>query len=513
MLITALVIIVVLLVLASVFSISDNILQIEAQKYGIDTTKKNLGIFPSLGELFGSPAPEYVEKAHFHRLSKGHDILLSGKAEGDIIEAPVTRYAVKPGDYRGIAPIPKLEVEEGAEVKAGDALFFDKSDPEIKYVAPVSGELVEVRRGAKRSISHLVILADKDQKFKRFEIPSAQATRDELIAFMKGSGAWPLINQRPFDTVADPAVTPENIFISSFSTAPLAVDTNIILGDRGEDLQPGLDVLARLTDGKVYLGLDGREGHKPHDHLLNATGVEKHWFAGKHPAGNVGVQIHHIAPIRGNATVWTLKLEDVLVLGKLFREGIYDTSRIVGLAGGQVTNPCYYKSYAGASLNDITAGRLDKAHTNRVISGDVLSGAKAGSDDFLGARHNLVTVLKEGDHYELFGWLLPLKPRPSVSGTYPNFLLSNHRFEADTNTHGEKRAFVVTGQYEKLLPMDIYPQHLMKAILTGDIERMEALGINELTEEDIALAEFSCTSKMPLQSILRDGLEMMREQA
>ena len=513
MLITALIIIVILLVLASVFSISDNIIQIEAQNQGIDTSKKNLGIFPSISELFGKPAPSYTDKSKFHRLSKGHDIMISGKAGEEVHNVEVSRFAVKPGDFRGIAPIPKLEVEEGAEVLAGDALFFDKSNPEIKYVSPVSGELVEVRRGAKRSISHLVILADKEQKFKKFDTPGVDVGRNELVDFLKASGFWPLINQRPFDVVADPNTTPSNIFISCFDTAPLATELYLILNERSQDLQAGLDVLTRLTDGKVYLGLDGRAGHKPHESLINATGVEQHWFAGKHPAGNVGVQIHHVAPIRGNDVVWTLKLEDVLVLGKLFTEGVYDTTRIVSLCGGQLTGPVNVRTKSGASIDDLLKGRLASESKNRIISGNVLSGKTAGKDDFVGARNNMITVIREGDQYELFGWLLPLKPRPSISRTYPNFLLGDFRFEADTNTHGEKRAFVVTGQYEKMLPMDIYPQHLMKAILTGDIERMEALGINELTEEDIALAEFSCTSKMPLQSILRDGLEMMREQA
>ncbi len=513
MLITALVIIVILLVLASVFSISDNIVQIEAQKQGIDTRKKNLSIFPSFGEIFGKPVPEYADKSTYHRLGQGHDILLSGQADDTIEDANVTRFAIRPGDFRGIAPIPKLEVEQGAELKAGDAIFFDKSNPDIKYVSPVSGELVEVRRGPKRSISHLVILADKEQTYKQFTPPSADAGREEVIKFMLSSGVWPLINQRPFDIIADVDHAPENIFISTFNTAPLATDLNLILNERAEDLQDGLNVLAKLTDGKVYLGLDGREGHKPHDAIMNAEGVDKHWFTGKHPAGNVGVQIHHTAPIRGNATVWTLKLEDVLVIGKLFREGTYDTSRIVAVAGSQVTEPINLRTKAGASINDLVSNRINTNDGYRVISGDVLSGTQTSSDDFLGAHDNMVSVIKEGNYYEMFGWLLPLKPRPSISGTYPNFLLKNHRFEADTNTHGEKRAFVVTGQYEKMLPMDIYPQHLLKAIMTGDIERMEALGINELSEEDLALAEFSCTSKMPLQSILRDGLDMMREQA
>ncbi len=513
MLIAALIIIVVLLVLASVFSISDNLIQIEAQKQGIDTSKKNLSIYPKLSELFAKPTPPYVDKSRFHRLTKGRDILLSGMPGTTIVDAEVSRFGVKPTDFRGIAPIPKVEVEEGSEVLAGDALFFDKSNPNIKYVSPVSGELVEIRRGAKRSISHLVILADREQQYKKFDVPSLHSSREEISSFLQASGVWPMILQRPFDVIADPENSPENIFISCFDTAPLAIGSQFILNERSEDFQMAIDVLNKLTDGKVYLGLDGREGNQPHDVLLKAKGVEKHWFAGQHPAGNVGVQIHHIAPIRGNATVWTLKIEDLLVIGKLFRVGIFDTTRIIGITGGQIIEPILVRTKAGASVSDLLKGRLNDDVESRIILGNVLSGETSGEDDFLGVKYNMITAIKEGDYYELFGWLLPIKPRPSFSGTFPNFLFKNHRFEVDTNTHGELRAFVMTGQYEKVLPMDIYPQHLMKAIMIGDIERMEALGINELSEEDVALAEFSCTSKMPLQSILRDGLEMMREQA
>ena len=216
MLITALVLIVILLVLASVLSVSDNMIQIEAQNQGIDTSTNNLGIFPSLSEMISSPVPDYADKSKYHRLSKGYDIKIAGKANEEISSASVSRYAVKPGNYRGIAPIPKMEVVEGDEVKAGEALFFDKSNPSIKYVAPVSGEVVEVRRGAKRSISHVVILADKEQKFKQFEVPSADAGRTEVVEFLKSSGAWTLINQRPFDIIADPELIPANVFISCF---------------------------------------------------------------------------------------------------------------------------------------------------------------------------------------------------------------------------------------------------------------------------------------------------------
>ena len=510
MLLAALLLIAVLLILASVISVSDNLIQIEAKKQGIDTQKRNLSIFPNFGNIFGKAAPTYADGSNYHVLRKGHDIKLVGEASGDITPANVSRYALKPTDYRGIAPIPKLEVAVGDEVKAGQPVFFDKMSPDIKYVAPVSGEIVEIRRGAKRAITHVVILADKTQSHQQNAMLDLSGSRDSIVDYMKSNGGWTLINQRPFDIVPDPTVIPDNIFISTFSTAPLAPNNSALLDGRGADLQKAIDALSKLTSGKVYLGLDGKAAIT-HSAIDNITGAEKNYFNGKHPAGNVGVQIHHTAPIKNTGAVWTLTLENALTLGKLVATGRFDSSKVIALTGGQFETPQLKSTYAGASVDELIKGNV-KAEKTRLIMGDVLSGKALGEDDFLSSGQNQITSIKEGDDYELFGWLLPISPRPSVSRSLPGFLMPGMSYEADTNTHGEKRAFVVTGQYEKMMPMDILPQHLMKAIMAGDIERMEGLGINELSEEDIALAEFSCTSKMPLQKILRDGLDMMREQ-
>ena len=280
---------------------------------------------------------------------------------------------------------------------------------------------------------------------------------------------------------------------------------------RAQDFQKGIDVLNKLTEGSVYLGLNANGNHGPSSVFTSVEGVKKHWFSGKHPAGNVGVQIHNIKPIRAGETVWTLNVSDVLTLGKLFTDGIYDGSRLVAITGNDINNAGYVKTYSGANIAELLKGNLEGDNL-RIVAGDVLSGRAVEEDGFLGHNEDQITTLAEGDNYELFGWLLPIKPRPSLSGTFPNFLFPNHEFEANTNTHGEKRAFVVSGQYEAVLPMDIYPQHLMKAILANDFERMEGLGIYELSEEDVALCEFACTSKMPLQKILRDGLNTMQEQ-
>ena len=514
MLIAAFVLVGILLLLAAILSISDNLIHIEAKKEGIDTRSNNVGVFPSIKEILGGKAPSFAEGGSFHRLKKGFDIKLVGQANDHLESGNINRYAVKPTNFRGIAPIPKVEVSVGDDVQAGDVLFYDKTNPDIKYVAPVSGEVVEVRRGAKRSISHVIILADKDQRFKSISAPSVDSDRSALVDFLIGSGIWPYINQRPYDVVADPQITPENIFISTFDTSPLAIDSNHILNGNESHFQKGLDVLGRLTDGSVHLGIDGRKDANPPSAYIHASGVEKHYFEGKHPAGNVGVQIHHIAPIKQTSVVWTLNVSSVIALGKLFNSNKYEHHTVIGLVGAPYSDNKLVKCPIGPSIDEITAGNADVNDSAlRFVNGDVLTGNQVHIDDFVDAQVNQLTALTEGDYHEAFGWLLPLKPRPSVSKTFPAFLLPNHNYEADTNTHGEKRAFVVTGQYEKVLPMDIYPQHLMKAIMAGDIERMEGLGINELTEEDLALCEFTCTSKMPLQKILREGLDMMREQA
>lgn len=445
------------------------------------------------------------------RLRKGHDILLKGEAAPKVEAATEVRtYAVQPANFPGMSPIPKLEVEEGQSVKAGDPLFFDKLRPEIQYVAPVSGEIISIHRGPKRAIVEVVILADKQVQYRELEAFDYQnRSREDLVAFLLANGGWPLIHQRPFNVLPGTDEIPANIFISTFDTAPLAPDLSLVVEGRGEAFQTGLNVLGKLTTGKVYLGLNAAQ--TPSKVFTDARNVEKRWFKGKHPAGNVGVQIHHVAPVSPNRKVWTLGVQEVITLGALFSERRYNAERIVALAGSELERPHYARTWIGANLGELLSGNM-KGEDLRIISGDVLSGQKKDAGQFLDFYDDQVTVIKEGHYFELLGWLLPIKPRPSVSLTFPNFLRPGYRFQADTNTHGEKRAFVVTGQYEAVLPMDIYPQYLFKAILASDFEKMEGLGIYELVEEDVALCEFVCTSKQPLQEILRQGLDLMQEQ-
>lgn len=504
----------VLLLVWAILNLTDNLMQIEAKKRGADTSKSNYSIFPKFSELFQSKAPAYVDGQPFYQLTKGHNILLEGEVHGNkIIDHQATRVAVRPPDFRGIAPIPKLEVAVGDEVLAGDSIFFDKQNPEIKYVSPVSGEIVDIVRGAKRAITEIIVLADKEQKFKKFSAPDLNtATKNDLMDFFAGAGLLPHIVRRPFDLVPSIGEFPRDIFISTFDTAPLAMDQNLVVTGREKAFQKGLDVLTKMTSGEVHLGLNANGDSAPNPAFSNAAGVKKYYFKGKHPAGNVGVQIHHIKPISANDLVWTLKVQDVILIGEMFLSGIYDNRKLVALTGAQFKEPRIIRTYSGVNIEELVRDNLQEDTKIRLIDGDVLSGRQTTSTDFLSSDSDQITAIKEGDYYELFGWLLPLKPRPSVSKTFPNFLFPNHKFEGDTNTHGEKRAFVMTGQYESVLPMDLYPQHIMKAIMTNDFEKMEGLGLAELTEEDVALCEFVCTSKMPLQSILRQGLTMMKEQ-
>lgn len=499
-----------LLLVFAVLTLADNLIQIEGKKVGVDSRKHDLGIFPKFANMFSTKAPLYINKGEgFISLSKGFDIKLAGEASGEIKNIHTSRYALRPTDFTAMSPIPKVLVVAGDEVKAGDVIFFDKKRPNIMYTSPVSGEVVEVKRGAKRAIVEVILLADKEVTYKEVSAPVLEnIDRDTLKSFFLESGVWPMFNQRPFDIVADEDVTPRDIFISTFSTAPLALDNSLVIVGNEAAFQKGLDALGLMTEGSVYLGLDGR-GAAPIVGFASATGVKKNYFSGKHPAGNVGVQIHNTAPIKGSDVVWTLDIQDVITIGKLFTEGKYDASRVLALAGAQVSEPAIIKTYQGANIGDLVVGNLSDEKI-RIIAGDVLTGKQTTKEDFLGFGNTQISVIREGDDYEAFGWLLPIKPRPSISGTFPNFLYPNFKFEGETNTHGEKRAFVVSGQYESVLPMDIYPQHLMKAIMAGDFERMEGLGINELSEEDLAVCEFVCTSKMPLQSLLREGLDMMR---
>ena len=507
--------VVLLLVLVVIWMVASSFLNLEARALGANKGGNNFGILPSADEILPSDKPEGVESNHVINLKQGFDLKLMGEPLAEMEEKTVSSFAVQPPNFIGMSPLPKLNVEVGQSVQAGDELFFDKKRPEIKYVAPVSGEIAAITRGDKRAIMEVVILADREQRYRvHSNVPSLSADRSEIIAFMMEAGVWPMLRQRPFNIVPDPEDVPKGIFISTFDTAPQAPDLNLAVQGRELAFQRGLDVLKTLTPGAVYLGLDGRKGKSPSHVFSSAAGVEKFYFRGAHPAGNVGVQIHHIDPVDASQVVWTAGVQEVISIGELFLSGRYDASRVVALSGDMFVRPRHVRTWQGASLNELIKGELIETDKQiRLISGDVLSGSQKQPEGYLDFYDDQLTSIEEGNYYELFGWLVPIDPRPSRSNTFPNKLFgADYAFKPTTNSHGEQRAFVVTGEYEAVLPMDVLPQHLMKAIMANDFERMEGLGLYELVEEDIAICEFACTSKQPLQRILRQGLETMRAQ-
>lgn len=447
------------------------------------------------------------------KLKKGFDVNIKGKPEKKVAEGFVSNtYAIRPPNFNGIAPIPKMLVEKGQEVKAGDPLFFDKKNPDIMFVSPVSGEIAEIKRGAKRAITEVIVLSDQKNQYRQLNTVNLNTIdREELVKDMMGNGAWPFLIQRPFGTIADPTITPKAIFVSGFDSAPLAPDYNFVSVDQQDYLQTGFDVLNILSGSNVNLGLSARTSAQ--GELTKLSNVDIHYFDGPHPAGNVGVQIHHVNAINKGDVVWTMDLQNVIALGRIYRDGTYNTERMITVGGPRVKKPQYYKTFIGANLGNMLQGNLTDEHV-RVIGGSALSGEKMETDGHLGFYDKQVTVLEEGDKHEFFGWLFPGAPRPSLSKSFLGALMGGNKkdFDVNTNTHGEKRALVISGQYEKVVPMDIFPQQLVKSILVQDLDLMEGLGIYEVLGEDLALCEFACTSKTPVQKIIKDGLTLMKEQ-
>ncbi|HIW19576.1 MAG TPA: Na(+)-translocating NADH-quinone reductase subunit A [Candidatus Alistipes pullicola] len=441
------------------------------------------------------------------KLKKGLDILLEGEAKRELTRLPLVHaYALKPEDFPGVTP--KLLVRVDDEVKVGTPLFFDKYRPQILFTSPVSGKVSAIVRGEKRKILEVVITPEAEQVYETFDVPAIEATdREQIKALMLKAGLWPMIIQRPFGIVANPQDTPKSIFVSGFDSAPLAPDMNFVLENEAENLETGFALLGKLTDGKVYLGLkNGTSG------VLNQVkNAEIRLFEGPHPAGNVGVQIHHIDPINKGDVVWTVDVQHVAMVGRFFRTGRVDMSKIVALTGSETAQPRYFSVITGLPINSIVRQKELRSQTEkvRIISGNVLTGRRVEPEGYLGFYSNQVTVIPEGDTYEFLGWGMPRLNKFSVSRSYFSWLSPKKHYRLDTNMNGGVRAYVVTGLYDKYLPMDIYPLYLLKAILAGDIDKIENLGIYEVIEEDFALCEFVDPSKTEMQAIIRQGIDLM----
>jgi Na+-transporting NADH:ubiquinone oxidoreductase subunit A len=445
--------------------------------------------------------------ANVIKLRKGLNINLKGKPAKELLNVkPASVFALMPEDFTGL--VPKVVVKEGDSVKAGDALFVDKKHPEVKFVSPVSGTVLGVDRGERRKVLAVRVQADGEQTYVDFGKKEVSVlTSEEVKASLLEAGLFAFIQQRPYDVVADPTTAPKAIFISAFDSKPLAPEFEFILNGQEADFQTGLDALSKIAP--VNLGVSAAQSSKA---LIQASNATVTIFDGPHPAGNVGVQIHHVNPINKGELVWTLGAEEVIFIGRLFRQGKVDFTRTIALAGSEVKHPAYCKMIIGSQLTNLLQGAVNEGKVLRFINGNVLTGRVIAPDAFLGAKANEVTVIPEGtDVHELFGWIMPRFNEYSTSHSYFSWLFGKKKeYTLDARVKGGERHMIMSNEYDKVFPMDILPEYLVKAIIAGDIDRMEALGIYEVAPEDFALCEFVDSSKLELQRIVREGLDALR---
>ena len=444
--------------------------------------------------------------ANVIKLRKGLDINLKGKAAEELVTVKEPGfYALVPDDFPGVTP--KVVVKEQEYVMAGGPLFIDKNHPEVKFVSPVSGVVTSVERGARRKVMNIVVEAAAEQDYEEFgKQDVARMNADRVKELLLQSGMFAFIKQRPYDVIADPAVAPRAIFVSAFDSNPLAPEFEFALKGEEANFQTGLDALAKIA--KTYLGISVKQKSAA---LTQAKNVTITAFDGPNPAGNVGVQINRIAPVVKGETVWTIDPQAVIFIGRLMNTGRVDMTRTVAVTGSEVLKPAYTKLRVGALLTSVFAGNVTKDKELRYISGNVLTGKQVSPNGVLGAFHSQVSVIPEGnDFHEMLGWIMPRFNQFSVNHSYFSWLLGKKEYTIDARIKGGERHMIMSGEYDKVFPMDILPEFLIKAIIAGDIDRMEALGIYEVAPEDFALCEFVDSSKLELQRIVRAGLDMLR---
>ena len=446
--------------------------------------------------------------ANLIKLRKGLDINLKGKAAAEVMSVKEPGfYALIPDDFTGVTP--KVVVKEQEYVMAGGPLFVDKNHPELKFVSPVSGVVTSVERGARRKVMSITVEAAAEQDYEEFGKKDVSKMSGEQVkeALLNG-GMFAFIKQRPYDVVADPTVAPRAIFVSAFDSNPLAPEFEMALKGEEANFQTGLDALAKMA--KTYLSISVKQNAAA---LTQAKNVEINVFDGPHPAGNVGVQINRIAPVNKGETVWTIDPQAVIFIGRLFNTGHVDMTRTVAVTGSEVKKPAYCKLKVGALLTNVFAGNVNTSCELRYISGNVLTGKQIAANGFLGAFHSQVTVIPEGnDVHEMLGWIMPRFNEFSTSRSYFSWLMGKKEYRLDARIKGGERHMIMSNEYDRVLPMDIMPEYLIKAIIAGDIDQMEALGIYEVAPEDFAICEFVCSSKMELQRIVREGLDMLRRE-
>ena len=440
------------------------------------------------------------------RIKKGLDIKLVGEAEKTMENAIVSNsYTIRPEDFHSITP--KLVAKEGAKVKAGETLFYNKDNEAMKFVSPVSGEITEVERGERRRIMALKITADKEQSYLDHGKFDLGADAEAIKAHLLASGCWAFIKQRPYDVVANTSAAPKAIFISGYASAPLAADLDYSLAGKEAELQAAVTALSKLTEGGVHISV-GKKSNSP---LANLDNASTHTVSGPHPSGNVGTLINKVNPVNKGEVVWTVNAQDLVIIGELLLTGKFNAERTIALAGSSVKKPRYFKTKIGAEVSTmIYDNGVEQDGNDRIISGNVLTGKEVKPDGNLDYYSNVITVIPEGDDYEFFGWNKPVFDKVSTSRALTfSWLTPNKKFDLNTNTNGEHRAFVITGGYEEVFPLDIFPMQILKACMYQDLDEMEALGMYEVAPEDFALTEFVCVSKQPHQKIIREGLDLM----
>ena len=448
--------------------------------------------------------------ANLFKLRKGLDINLAGRAERKKIQLKSNgKYALQPDCFSGV--VPKVVVKEGDKVKAGDALFINKNYPEMKFASPVSGTVTAVERGERRKVLAVKVDADATQVFTDFGVKDVKKlSGDEVKAALLEAGLFGYINQLPYDVVTTPDSNPKAIFVSALRDKPLAAEFDFELEGQEKEWQAGLTALSKMA--KTYLGIGAKQ--ESVKALADAEDVEVNVFDGPCPAGNVSVQVNHVSPVNKGEVVWTVDPSAVIFFGRLFLTGKVNLKRTVALVGSEVKQPQYADMLVGEELQTLLSNSYDSKHNVRIINGNVLTGRVTTKDGFLGAHSSEITVIPEGDNAdELAGWIMPRFNQFSVNRSYFSWLFGKKKaYCLDARVKGGQRHMIMSGEYDKVIPMDIYPEYLVKAIITGNIDKMEQLGIYEVSPEDFALAEFVDSSKLELQRIVREGLDMLRRE-
>lgn len=443
------------------------------------------------------------------KLRKGLDIRLKGTAAKQKTQIPPAyeEVALMPQDFVGVTPKPV--VREGDVVKAGDTLFVNKASQEVGFSSPVSGMVAAIVRGERRKVLRIVVKADKETQYTDYgQKDPAKLTGEEVKASLLQAGLFGYINQLPYAVSTTPDTTPKAIFVSALRDMPLAADFEMELQGNEETFQAGLTALSKVA--KTYLGIGARQTSLA---LTQAKDVEIYAFDGSCPAGNVGVQVNHIAPVNKGEVVWTVDPSAVIFFGRLFLTGKVDLRKVIAIAGSEMASPAYVETIVGAPLKDILRGQLDNRPHVRLINGNPLTGRKSSLDDYLGAHTSELTAIPEGDDVdEMLGWIMPRTRQFSTSRSYFSWLMGKKEYDLDARVKGGERHMIMSGEYDKVLPMDIYGEYLIKAIITGDIDKQEALGIYEVSPEDFALAEFVDSSKLELQKLVREGLDILRKE-